>query len=164
MDLMDIEDHELYFDQPLPEDVKQLIQQAASLYHKPESERMLLEALKLEPSHPMVHVALYRYYYYKHRLEDALKIAERTLHDSGTRLGFSASWRQATLERLHASEKIMAEVRYYLLALKGAGFIYLRLGHIEEGLMRLQKVADMDAEDRLGTRSIIQVVENREEE
>lgn len=162
IDLMEMSDHDLYFDQPLPESLEKLIAQAASLYHRPESEFMLLGAYMIQPHHPVIHVALYRYYYYKHRLAEALMIAERTLEDSGISLGFLGHWSEATLARLKASESNMAMVRYYLLALKGSGFICLRLGRREEGLMRLKLVAAMDSEDRLGTRAIIKVVENAE--
>lgn len=163
MDLLEMSDHDLYFDRALPESLEKLIEQAASLYHRPESEFMLLGAYMIQPHHPVIHVALYRYYYYKHRLAEALMIAERTLEDSGISLGFFGHWSEATLARLKASEVNMAMVRYYLLALKGSGFICLRLGRKAEGLMRLQKVAEMDAEDRLGTRAILQVVADAEE-
>ncbi|HKI62723.1 MAG TPA: hypothetical protein VKA31_10555 [Mariprofundaceae bacterium] len=164
IDLMEMSDHDLYFDQPLAESLEGLIRQAASLYHRPESEFMLLAAYMIQPHHPTIHVALYRYYYYKHRLAEALMMAERTLEDSGIRLGFLGHWSEVTLERLKASQNNMAMVRYYLLALKGAGFICLRMGRRQEGLMRLRKVAAMDAEDRLGTRAILQVVEHPEED
>ena len=162
MDLMEMSDHDLYFDQPLPESLERLIAQAASLYHRPESEFMLLGAYMIQPHHPVVHVALYRYYYYKHRLAEALMIAERTLEDSGISLGFLGHWSEVTLARLKASESNMAMVRYYLLALKGSGFICLRMGRKDEGVMRLQKVADLDSEDRLGTRAILKVVADAE--
>ncbi len=164
IDLMEMSDHDLYFDQPLSESLEQVISQAASLYHRPESEFMLLGAYMIQPHHPVIHVALYRYYYYKHRLAEALMIAERTLEDSGISLGFLGHWHEATLARLKANEANMTMVRYYLLALKGSGFICLRMGRREEGLMRLQKVAEMDSEDRLGARAIIRVVENAEPE
>ena len=159
MDLLEIGDQELYFDQPLPENAALLIQQAAEVYGEPEAEQMLQAALRTQPHHPMVHVALYRYYYYQHRLGEALAVAERTLEDTGLELGYTGHWSEASLAGLGAGETNMARVRYYLLALKGAGFISLRMGKQEEGKRRLQKVAEMDSEDRLGARAILQVVE-----
>jgi len=164
IDLMEMSDHDLYFDQPLAKSLEGLIRQAASLYHRPESEYMLLAAYMIQPHHPTVHVALYRYYYYKHRLAEALMMAERTLEDSGIRLGFLGHWSEATLARLKASESNMTMVRYYLLALKGSGFLCLRMGRRNEGVIRLQKVIEMDREDRLGARAILQVVEDVEAE
>jgi len=164
MDLMEISDHDLYFDQPLPESVETLIRQASEAYSRAESEYMLLAAYMILPHHLSVHVALYRYYYYKHRLGEALMIAERTIEDSGIALGFLSHWQDATLERLKAKESNMAMVRYYLLALKGSGYICLRIGRRKEGVMRLQKVVEMDTEDRLGVRAILQVVEGYQEE
>ncbi|WP_018295167.1 hypothetical protein [Mariprofundus ferrooxydans] len=164
MDLMEMSDHDLYFDQPLPQSMEALIRQAALHYHQPEAEFMLLAAYMILPHHPTIHVALYRYYYYKHRLPEALLIAERTLEDAGINLGFLGHWSEATLARLKACDSNMAMVRYYLLALKGSGFICLRIGRRQEGLMRLQKVVSMDSEDRLGAAAILRVVEDYREE
>lgn len=164
MDLLEMNDFDLYFDEALPENVELLIKQAAEAYSTPESEFMLLAAYMILPHHLSVHVALYRYYYYKHRLHEALMIAERTLEDAGIKLGFFSHWQEASLPRLKACETNMAMVRYYLLALKGSGFLCLRMGRKAEGLMRLKKVADMDSEDRLGVRAILQVVEEGDKE
>ena len=160
MDLLEIGEQDLYFDQPLPQEVEALIAAAADAYGEPEAEDMLLAAYEKQPHHPVVHVALYRYYYYQHRLGEALHMADRTLEDTGLGLGFAGHWSEATLAGLGAGEANMARVRYYLLALKGAGFICLRLGRREEGEMRLQKVAEMDSADRLGARAILGVVES----
>lgn len=158
MDLLEMGEQELYFERALPEKVEALIRRAADTYGEPQSEQMLLKAYDIEPHHPVVHVALYRYYFYRHRLDNALAIAERTLEDTGRGLGFDGHWSDATLGLLGASAQNMAKVRYYLLALKAAGLICLRMGYSDAGRIRLQKVIEMDGEDRLGVRALLQVI------
>ena len=80
MDLLNLEDDVLYFDEPLQNEAQECLQQAAASYGKERAERLLLKAHFLEPEHPMVLVALYRYYYYQHRLKESLQVAVAMLH------------------------------------------------------------------------------------
>jgi hypothetical protein len=48
-------------------------------------------------------------------------------------------------------------MRFYLMALKGAGYLLLRSGDIRAGLARLEKVTELDTDDRLGVRALVQV-------
>ncbi len=163
VDLMEMREEELYFDAPLSKDAESLIQQAADNYADSGSEQLLLKAYDMEPEHLSVHVALYRYYYYKHQLEEALVIADKTIACSGSKLGFMQHWQAATLKDLQPADGNMAMVRYYLLALKGSGFICLRLGRHNEGVARLRKVVEMDGKDRLGAGAILEVIHNYRE-
>jgi tetratricopeptide (TPR) repeat protein len=54
----------------------------------------------------------------------------------------------------------MTMIRFYMLALKGAGYLELRLGRYESALERLEKVAELDAKDRLGSQALLTVVRN----
>jgi len=49
-------------------------------------------------------------------------------------------------------------VRFYLHALKGAGYLLLRLGQTKQGLVRLDKVAELDPKDRIGAAALADVV------
>jgi hypothetical protein len=44
-----------------------------------------------------------------------------------------------------------------MLALKGAAYLELRLGHYETALQRLQKLIELDDKDRLGAGALIDV-------
>ena len=90
--------------------------------------------------------------------EEPITIAERTLEDTGRGLGFDGHWSDATLALLGATPENMAKVRYYLLALKAAGLVCLRMGYTAAGRVRLNKVIEMDSEDRLGARALLQVI------
>ena len=72
MDLLDFEAQGLYFEQDDVAGVKELLAQAAEEYSSGLAEMPLLRAYFLAPESLNVLVALNRFYYYQHRLEDAL--------------------------------------------------------------------------------------------
>lgn len=163
MDLMDFDGKGLYFDEELPEEVSSLIDMAADNYSHESAESYLLRAYFLAPANLTVLVAMYRFYYYRHQLEDACKVAERALDISGQALEMPKQWQQLNERYLgNAVVHSIGLLRFYLLALKGAGYLKLRLGIIDEGMAMLQKVIDMDPHDRLGTKGLLEVVAESE--
>ena len=92
MDLQDFEGQDMYFNSALPPRVAELIEQAAALYGEGDAEKPLLRAFFLTPENLMVHVALYRFYYYQHRYSDALFIADKALAVTGRELGLPESF------------------------------------------------------------------------
>lgn len=158
MDLLDFEAGQLYFDEPIDPAAEEAIQQAATLYGKPKAEQLLLRAYFLEPEHPLVLVALYRYFYYQHRFTDAMRVAERVLILFAQRLGFPEDWRQLDRSRFENGVLVsMTMVRFFMLTLKGAAYLELRLGQYENALARLEKLIELDEKDRLGARVLIDV-------
>lgn len=158
MDLQDFDGEELYFDEPIDAEVEQLLHQAGEEYGSESAEEKLLRARELAPEHPLVLVALYRYFYYRHRLDESLEVAEQALRITAHRLGLPEDWRQLT--KTHVAEgakQSMTRVRFYLFALKGAGFLELRLGRYPSALERLELLAMLDESDRLGVRPLIEV-------
>ncbi len=158
MDLLDFQESSLYFDEPLAEQANTLIVRAAENYGESDVEPLLLKAYKLAPQHLVVLVALYRYYYYQHRLEDALKIAHEALAVSGKRLRFPTDWKQLTADHLGAGALVsMGMVRFYLLALKATGYLNLRLLKWQSAIDMLLKVSELDEADRLGTAALLEI-------
>ncbi|MGD0962081.1 MAG: hypothetical protein ABSB19_19905, partial [Methylomonas sp.] len=79
MDLLEFEPNDLYFMREDPEEVRNLIRCAAELYGTGEAELPLLQAFLRAPESLNVLVALNRFYYYQHRLSEALLISEKAL-------------------------------------------------------------------------------------
>jgi hypothetical protein len=159
MDLLDFEGQGLYFDEPISERVNALLNQAADSYGETQAEFMLFEAYFLAPSNLTVLVALYRYFYYQHRLDDALIVSDRALLASGNMLGFPPQWQELKINHLgFGAMKSMGLVRFYLLCLKAAGYLNLRLGNDEQGIRMLKKVMELDESDRLGAGALLDVV------
>lgn len=160
MDLLEFTEHSLYFDTPLPERVEELLKEAAERYTGGTAELPLLRAYVQAPANLTVLVALYRFFYYQHRLDEALKVAEQARLAAGGALGFPADWRNLDLPHLScAVRRSMGQVRFCLLALKAEGLLLLRLGQIEDGCERLRKVRELDDADRLGAGALLAVCE-----
>jgi tetratricopeptide (TPR) repeat protein len=159
-DLLDFTSEELYFDEPLQAQVRDYLERAAEDYGEGDAEPSLLRAYFLAPEHPMVLVAMYRYFYYQHRLTDALLVADRVLKVFAKRLDLPQDWHELTESQLGSGVMVsMTMIRFYLLALKGAGFLELRLGFYTDALERLRKVVELDAHDRLGAQALLKMAQ-----
>jgi hypothetical protein len=159
MDLLDFDHTELYFDEPLALDVSRLLEEAADSYGSEVAESLLLRANLMAPQHLIVLVALYRYYFYQHRLDDALLVAESALAVVGRRLEFPDTWVYLREANVGAGVmRSMGLVRFYLMVLKAAGYINLRLGHIETGKAMLEKLVQLDSHDRIGGKALLEVL------
>lgn len=151
MDLLDFDGEQMYFDRPVSPEVDALIARAAARYGEPTAESDLLRAYFLEPEHLTVLVALYRFFYYQHRYAEALLVAERAIALTADALGLDRDWRVLSPERVAAAaSRSMTSTRFLLLALKGAGFLELRLGNAEHALARFETLMAVDTADRLG--------------
>jgi tetratricopeptide (TPR) repeat protein len=165
VDLHDFDAPELYFERPLAHAAQALLETASAGYgeNAAEAERCLLRAHLLEPRHLSVLVALYRFYYYQHRLGEALQVADRALDVSGTELGLHGDWRQLTVPAVAAAgARSMGLLRFHLLALKGSGLLCLRLGRRGEAVERLSAVTAFDPGDRLGARFLLLIAQGIE--
>ncbi len=160
MDLLEFDQAELYFDEPLAQDVARLLVEAADKYGSEAAEALLLRANLMAPQHLMVLVALYRYYFYQHRLEDALLVAESTLAIVGRRLDFPDTWRFLREANVGAGVmRSMGLVRFYFMVLKATGYINLRLGNYNAGKAMLEKLVELDSHDRMGGKALLDVLQ-----
>lgn len=159
VDLLDLDGQKLYFDEPMPDEVAQLLSQASAAYGSGKEELLLLKAYFAAPENLSVLVALYRCYYYQHRLEPAQQVARRALSVVAARIGFPDDWRLLNeAELAHAVFHSMGLVRFYMLTLKAEAWLYLRLGELHEGRQRLQKVAELDSSDHFGARALLEML------
>lgn len=162
MDLMQFDAQELYFQSPEVATVEGLLKRAAADYEQGGGEEWLLEARERSPDSLIVMVALYRFYYYRHRLSDALAIARHTLSITSKQLELSPDFRLLSMDHIgQAALKSMTLLRFHLLVLKAIGFLLVRLEQIEEGKQMLRKVMEIDSCNRLGARQLLDVIESR---
>ncbi len=159
MDLQDFDGSGLYFDGATDPAIARLLVEAGEQYGEGCAEALLLRAQALAPDSLMVLVGLYRFYYYQHRYADALDIAFRAMEVAGRELELPASWQQIREPDLAAAaSRGMGLLRFYLLALKGAGYLCLRLRRFEQGKAMLTRVAGLDPDNRLGARLLLEVL------
>jgi tetratricopeptide (TPR) repeat protein len=156
MDLLDFDGEAMYFDEPPSPEVQRLLDEAAEHYGTDTAELALLRANFLAPDQLSVLVAMYRFFYYRHRYHEALLVADRAIRASAAQLGVDGDWRRLDDGDLgHAVQRSMAMTRFMLLALKGAGWLQMRLGDHKAALERFEKVAAFDSSDRLGMKELL---------
>jgi tetratricopeptide (TPR) repeat protein len=160
MDLQNFTSEELYFDQPMSAEVQKLLDQAANEYGGA-SERLLIKAYSLAPENLAVLVGLYRYYYYQHRYQDALGIADRVMALLAPKIDFPSDWRDINFGVVAGGIlRSFTLVRFYFFSLKAAGYLNLRLGRFELGRNMLECVVRNDTNDRIGARILLEVLGN----
>lgn len=155
-DLLDFECEALYFDEAPGHAVAGLLETARKASDARTAERLLLQAHLLAPDNLMVMVALYRFFYFQHRYGQALVIADDAMAVAGRKLGLPADWRRLDHETARAAgRKDMALLRFYLWALKGRGYLLMRLGRIGEAVEPLEMLCGLDPDDRFGGRVLL---------
>lgn len=112
------------------------------------AERHLLRACELKPSHPAPLIGLYRFYFYRNRLGDALRVGLRCLEQAAGSNGLSANWRLVRAEQADFGA-FSALPRFYLFSLKACSYLLLRLGDIEGGAAMLDKLQELDPGDKV---------------
>ena len=89
-----------------------------------------------------------------------MQVAERAMQISARHLGLPADWTQLNESWLASAAAIsFGLLRFYLLALKAASIVLLRLGHISASRERLIKLAALDSRDQLGAAKLLEVVD-----
>lgn len=162
MDFLDFNGGDLYFDSQTNPEIETMIAQAANLYPHEMAEFNLLRCYYFEPSNLNVHVSLYRYYYYKHELDAAWKIIQRTIKVSGQRLGYSKNWYHLDKQDLYNGILVsMGLTRYYLLALKASAYLLMRMGKLNQAVLRLEKVIELDSRDQFGAQALLTIAKEK---
>jgi hypothetical protein len=165
MDLLDFDPEPLYFDDPLPPEVEALLRAAADGYAEDEAEAHLMRAYFLAPEQLTVLVALYRYFYYRHALDEACITARRAMAVSAARLDFPQDWRELSAQHVgRGVQRSMGLVRFYLMALKAHAYLDLRASDLDAGCAKLEKLAALDPLDRIGGRALLAVARARQPE
>lgn len=119
----------------------------------------LRRAQALAPDHAAVLIAQYRFYFYKGRLADALAVAQDCLGRAATALGLDADWRRVRPDDAPFAGYDAILARFYLFTLKAWGYLQMRLGRLEEGRAAITKLRELDPEDKLGGKVLLDVCE-----
>lgn len=164
MDLLQFDAKDLYFEQEDSPAVQDLIRTASELYGGGEAERPLLEAYALAPESLNVLIALNHFYYYQHRLPEALAITEQALRLIRRDIPFPEDWRQLEPHHLQAAPKdLLTQIRLYLFTLKSIGFLHMRMHNLNLSRSIFETLVNVDAMDRIGAKSLLDMVIRRQE-
>ncbi|MEI6336510.1 MAG: hypothetical protein WCS87_18280 [Methylococcaceae bacterium] len=165
MDLLDFEAQGLYFDEPDTEGVKEMIATAAENYATGDAELPLLKAYFLAPESLNVLVALNRFYYYQHRLEEALCATLKALAVIRPLIAFPDDWRELQQSHItNAPADLLTQVRLYLFTLKAVGFLNMRLNNLDVSQHIFEKLVGLDSKDRIGAKGLLELVVKRKTE
>lgn len=147
----------------LPEDAEHHLRQASAAYHHDTvAEHHLRAAQTLAPDHSAVLIGLYRFYFYKGRLKEALEIAKLCLEKGARENVLPSDWRdvKATDAAFSRYEEILP--RFFLFTLKGYAYLQMRLGNLEEGRAAVLKLLELDPSDKIGANVLLGVLERME--
>lgn len=146
------------FSLDVPQAVNNLLQAAvvASRTDRNKAERLFSEALSLDSTCLQTYFALYKFYFYQARLQEAEKFVVEALQEASRQGGFPADYRILHHDRqwdLYASEAAL----FYLYSLKALAFIKLRQEAMEQACSILEILKVLDPEDRSGASVIMQL-------
>ena len=154
----------IQFGQNIPEHINACLQQAAKNYDNIEvAEQLLWKAQQLNPQQLEVYIALYKFYFYQARLEEAEQVAQQALQMCAQVGGFNPDWAQLTAQSANWSDPNTAE-RIYMYTLKALGFIRMRRLDFDASQQILQKLQELDQLDLVGGSVIRDVLEGMREE
>jgi tetratricopeptide (TPR) repeat protein len=144
----------------LPPAAERGLRLAGLAYHDDlEAERHLLDAAAAAPGHAAVLIGLYRFYFYKGRLREALAVARECLVKAAHDNGLSGDWRDVRRDDADFGNFAAFLPRFFLFTLKGYGYLHMRLGNLAEGRAALNKLLELDPTDKLGARVLLGVLE-----
>jgi len=154
------------FSPHLPEPVNQLLQQAvaASRAEKPLAEKLFKQAQQLDPSCLQTYFALYKFYFYQGRLQEAEREVNAGLKQAAQQGNFPNDYRLLAGEENHWDMYASEVALFYLYTLKALAFIKLRQNQTSEARLILSIIALLDPEDRSGASVIMQLSEALEPE
>src|SRR5271165_5928660 len=114
----------------LPEVVERHLKLASRSYHNDRvAEAHLWRAQALAPAHAAVLIALYRFFFYKNRLEEAFDIAKVCLKKASSDNGLAADWHLVKRTDAAFSDYAAILPRFYLFTLKAYAYLAMRLGY-----------------------------------
>ncbi len=149
----------------LPEDAERCLRAAAGSYlDEDRAERHLFEARRLAPTHIAVLIGLYRFYFYKGRLEDALDIAQQCVTRALLDNLLPLDWREVKRGDGRFGDFDAVSPRFFMFALKGYAYLQMRLGALDEGRAATVKLLELDPSDKIGARVLLSVLDRMGED
>jgi len=144
----------------LPSEAEHHLWEAGLSYHLDDiAEGHLREAEALAPGHAAVLIGLYRFYFYKGRLAEALEVARRCLTKALEENNLPTDWRAVRAGDAEFGRYESILPRFFLFSLKGYAYLQMRLGRTEEGRLAVEKLLDLDPTDKIGAKVLLGVLE-----
>jgi len=144
----------------LPAEAEEFLDLASKTYADSETaERYLRQAQQWAPDHAAVLIGLYRFYFYKGRLREALEIANRCLEKATRENNMPRDWRRARAQDAVFDRYDEMLPRFFLFTLKGYAYLQMRLGALDESRIALAKLLELDPSDKIGAKVLLGVLD-----
>jgi len=128
-------------------------------HHDAVAEKHLHDAQLLAPGHAAVLIGLYRFYFYKGRLAEALEIARLCLVKAARGNGLPPAWQDVGPADGEFGRFDKMLPRFFLFSLKGYAYLQMRLGALDEGRRAVMKLLELDPSDKIGAGVLLGVLE-----
>jgi tetratricopeptide (TPR) repeat protein len=143
----------------LPPEAEDHLWEAGLAYHLDDvAERHLHQAQALAPGHAAVLIGLYRFYFYKGRLSEALDVAKQCLDKATRENGLASDWRNVASKDAEFSRYDEILPRFFMFTLKGYAYLQMRLGNLDEGRVAIAKLLELDPSDKIGAKVLLGVL------
>ncbi|RAU21698.1 hypothetical protein CU669_12035 [Paramagnetospirillum kuznetsovii] len=146
----------------LPEAAQAALKAAGAQWHdEATAEAKVREALALAPDALAARIGAYKFYFYRHRLDEALPHARSCVAFALDALGLGEDWRAV---KPHDAAFVGTAVtlgplpKLLMQTLIATGYVLARLGRIAESEEALSKVVELDPTDRLGAARLLATV------
>lgn len=147
------------FGRGIPPEVNALMQEAvASAGNVDRTRELLYKAMEISPFQLEVYIALYKFCFYRGYIEESEQVVLRALEAASTKGGFAADWHMLNVQSA-AWDEDDSPAHIYLYSLKALAFINLRLGNQEKAGKILDKIRELDPQDRVGASVIMSLAE-----
>lgn len=139
---------------------------AASLSYAdgPVAEAHLRQAEAIAPGHAAVLIGLYRFYFYKGRLAEALDVARQCITKAARDNNFATDWREVRTSDAAFGRYESLKPRFFLFSLKGYAYLQMRLGELDEGRAAVTKLLQLDPTDKIGARVLLDILDRAEQD
>ena len=146
----------------LPLEAEAALKAAGALWHEEAAaEAKVKEALALAPDALATRIGAYKFYFYRHRLDEALPHALSCVAFACDALGLSEDWRSikpGDAAFVGSAVTLAPLPKLLMQTLIASGYVLARLGRTAESEAFLGKVVELDPGDRLGASRLLAVV------
>ena len=146
----------------LPPDAEKHLRSAAETYDRDDvALRHLMEAHLLAPEHPATLIGLYRFYFYKGLLPEALSIVKACLTRAAIDNTLPLDWRFVRPRDGAFGDFDSPGPRFFMFSLKGYAYLSMRLGDFDESMAAIDKLFELDPADKVGAHVLRDVLARR---
>jgi tetratricopeptide (TPR) repeat protein len=111
------------------------------------------------PDHAAVLIGLYRFYFYKGRIRQALEIANICLEKAARENALPRDWRKVAPSDAVFNDYEEILPRFFLFTLKGYAYLQMRLGEIDESRAAVMKLLELDPSDKIGAKVLLGILD-----